>query len=241
MTDLGAGTDRVLEIGLGLADRPGAPAVGRVLEIDRPRALAPTAETGRDKVLVIVPVGAARRSSAPHSVRVVVAKRSSVPHNVRAAARRSARSSATMPCSAADQVRLRVSSSRGRQSYSGGGGGHRQAGGRSGGGGGRGGGGGGGRRSDIALKHEITLLGHLDNGLGFYRFSYNGSDKAYVGVMAQEVQAVVPEAVARGGDGYLTGLLRQARPDVRTYDAWIAAGGHVPAGNRSDADRARTP
>ena len=41
--------------------------------------------------------------------------------------------------------------------------------------------------SDIRLKHDIVLLGHLDNGLGFYRFSYNGSDKAYVGVMAQEV------------------------------------------------------
>ena len=48
--------------------------------------------------------------------------------------------------------------------------------------------GGGGRRSDIALKHDIVLLGHLNNGLGFYRFAYNGSNKTYVGVMAQEVQ-----------------------------------------------------
>ena len=55
-------------------------------------------------------------------------------------------------------------------------------------GGGGGGGGGGGRRSDIALKHDIVLLGHLANGLGYYRFSYNGSNRAYVGVMAQEVQ-----------------------------------------------------
>jgi hypothetical protein len=45
------------------------------------------------------------------------------------------------------------------------------------------------------------LLGELDNGLGFYRFSYNGSSKAYVGVMAQEVQAVMPRAVARDRDG----------------------------------------
>jgi len=45
------------------------------------------------------------------------------------------------------------------------------------------------RRSDMMLKHGISLIGHLNNGLGFYRFSYNGSDKAYVGVMAQEVQA----------------------------------------------------
>jgi hypothetical protein len=27
-------------------------------------------------------------------------------------------------------------------------------------------------------KRDILLLGHLDNGLGFYRLSYNGSDKA---------------------------------------------------------------
>ena len=73
---------------------------------------------------------------------------------------------------------------------------------RGGGGGGRGGGGGG-RRSDITLKHDIALLGRLDNGLGFYRFSYNGSNRAYVGVMAQEVQAIAPEAVTRGQDGYL--------------------------------------
>ena len=39
--------------------------------------------------------------------------------------------------------------------------------------GGRGGGGRGGRRSDVALKHDVVLLGHLDNGLGFYRFAYN--------------------------------------------------------------------
>src|SRR5205823_14499907 len=52
-------------------------------------------------------------------------------------------------------------------------------------------------RSDIRLKHDIRLLGHLENGLGYYRFSYNGSDKVYVGVMAQEVQSVKPEAVVR--------------------------------------------
>ena len=71
---------------------------------------------------------------------------------------------------------------------------------RGGGGGGRGGGG---RRSDIVLKHDIALIGHLDNGLGFYRFAYKGSDTAYVGVMAQEVQRIRPDAVVRGKDGYL--------------------------------------
>jgi hypothetical protein len=32
------------------------------------------------------------------------------------------------------------------------------------------------------LKHDITLLGHLENGLGCYRFSCNGSDKPCGGV-----------------------------------------------------------
>ena len=54
-----------------------------------------------------------------------------------------------------------------------------------------------GRRSDIRLKHDITLLGRLDNGLGFYSFAYNGEEKRYVGVMAQEVRMVKPEAIVR--------------------------------------------
>ena len=116
--------------------------------------------------------------------------------------------------------------------FSGGGGGF-SGGGRGGGGGGFGGGGGrggggGGRRSDIALKHDIRLLGHLDNGLGFYRFSYNGSDKAYVGVMAQEVQFVVPDAVTRGADGTLRVRYEKLGVKFQTYDQWIGSGGRVP-------------
>ena len=74
----------------------------------------------------------------------------------------------------------------------------------------RGGGGrGGGRRSDVRLKHDIVLLGRLDNGLGLYRFSYNGS-KVYVGVLAQEAQQVMPQAVAQGTDGY-NGAINQGQ------------------------------
>jgi hypothetical protein len=96
------------------------------------------------------------------------------------------------------------------------------------GGGGRGGGGGG-RRSDIALKHDIVLLGHLGNGLGYYRFSYIGSDKAYVGVMAQEVEQVMPDAVTRGSDGYLRVYYDKLGLAFRTYRAWIAGGAKIPA------------
>ena len=89
--------------------------------------------------------------------------------------------------------------------------------------------GGGGRRSDIRLKHDITLLGRLDNGLGFYRFAYDGSDKAYVGVIAQEVQTVEPEAVVVGRDGYFRVLYGRLGFKMQTYDQWIASGARVPS------------
>ena len=80
------------------------------------------------------------------------------------------------------------------------------------------------------LKHDIALLGHLDDGLGFYRFSYNGSDKAYVGVMAQEVQQVVPEAVVRSRDGYLRVYYDKLGVPFESYERWLATGAHVPHG-----------
>ena len=84
------------------------------------------------------------------------------------------------------------------------------------------------RRSDMMLKHDISLIGHLENGLGFYRFTYNGGDKAYVGVMAQEVQTVMPAAVLRGNDGYLQVSYDKLGVTFQTYDRWVASGAHVP-------------
>jgi hypothetical protein len=112
-----------------------------------------------------------------------------------------------------------------------GGGGFSGGGFRGGGGGFRGGGG---RRSDLALKQDVTLLGYLANGLGYYRFSYLGGQKAYVGVIAQEVDAVMPEAVTRGRDGYLRVHYERLGLTFRTYREWLAGGAQVPnAGRRS--------
>ena len=82
----------------------------------------------------------------------------------------------------------------------------------------------GGRRSDIRLKHDIVFLGYLNDGLGLYRFSYNGSSKPYVGVMAQEVERIVPAAVTQGRDGYL--LVNYERLGLRfqSYDQWLRSG-----------------
>jgi hypothetical protein len=120
---------------------------------------------------------------------------------------------------------------RGGMAMAGGGGGFRGGGGggfRGGGGGGFRGGGGGGRRSDIELKHDVVLLGYLANGLGYYRFSYLGSSKPYVGVIAQEVERLMPEAVIRGRDGYLRVYYEQLGLKLRTYTDWLAGGAKIP-------------
>jgi uncharacterized caspase-like protein len=57
--------------------------------------------------------------------------------------------------------------------------------------------------SDIRLKQDITALGRTPDGLPLYRYRYIGDDTFYVGVMAQEVAAVVPAAVSQMDDGYL--------------------------------------
>jgi hypothetical protein len=75
--------------------------------------------------------------------------------------------------------------------------------------------------SDIRLKEDITLLNRLDSGIGIYRFRYKGSDHTfYVGVMAQEVQEVMPSAVRRGGDGYLRVSYERLRLDFLTWEDW---------------------
>ncbi|WP_051134158.1 DUF3300 domain-containing protein [Methylocystis sp. ATCC 49242] len=90
----------------------------------------------------------------------------------------------------------------------------------------------GGRRSDLRLKHAVTLLGRLDNGLGFYRFIYNGGEKAFVGVMAQEVQKVMPQAVWRAPDGYLRVAYDKVGVKFQSYDRWVASGAEIPATRR---------
>ena len=42
--------------------------------------------------------------------------------------------------------------------------------------------------------------------------------------MAQEVQALVPEAVVRGRDGYLRVYYDKVGVKFQTYDQWIASG-----------------
>jgi hypothetical protein len=56
--------------------------------------------------------------------------------------------------------------------------------------------------SDIRLKHHIQEVGTTTDGLKLYRFRYIWSEETYIGVMAQEVLEVKPEAVITREDGF---------------------------------------
>ncbi|HAC57209.1 MAG TPA: hypothetical protein DCF73_02495 [Rhodobiaceae bacterium] len=63
--------------------------------------------------------------------------------------------------------------------------------------------------SDVRLKNDICRIGTLDNGLGVYRFRYIWGGPETVGLMAQEVQRIIPHAVRKFGD-YLAVNYREA-------------------------------
>jgi hypothetical protein len=63
--------------------------------------------------------------------------------------------------------------------------------------------------SDKRLKTNIKQVGKLDNGIKLYTWKWTAEAKKIVnnqpeyGVLADEVQEIMPEAVSRGTDGYL--------------------------------------
>lgn len=64
--------------------------------------------------------------------------------------------------------------------------------------------------SDISIKENIQKIGVLDNGLNLYKYEYKAPYKdtwghgQQIGVMAQEVEKIIPEAVGTHPDGYKT-------------------------------------
>jgi Chaperone of endosialidase len=76
-------------------------------------------------------------------------------------------------------------------------------------------------RSDIRLKRDIVKVGHLIEGIDLYRYRYIGGEQLYVGVMAQEVADVDPDAVLLGPDGYLRVNYGRLGLHLQTWDEWI--------------------
>ncbi len=58
-------------------------------------------------------------------------------------------------------------------------------------------------KSDIRLKEDIDKVGELPSGIGVYTFRYIGEEQLNLGVMAQEVLPIIPDAVIEHPDGYL--------------------------------------
>jgi Chaperone of endosialidase len=56
--------------------------------------------------------------------------------------------------------------------------------------------------SDRRLKQHLKRVGVLANGLPLYSFRYIWGGPTFVGVMAQDVLRVMPDAVATGPDGF---------------------------------------
>ena len=62
--------------------------------------------------------------------------------------------------------------------------------------------------SDISIKQDVRRVGTHESGIGLYEFSYLPAYRdtwghgTYVGVLAQEVEAVKPGAVHKHADGY---------------------------------------
>ena len=56
--------------------------------------------------------------------------------------------------------------------------------------------------SDERLKEDVKRVGFTDGGLPVYTYKYKGDEVIHMGVMAQEVEKISPEAVVEHASGY---------------------------------------
>lgn len=82
--------------------------------------------------------------------------------------------------------------------------------------------------SDVRQKRDVQPLDVLANGLKLYRYRYRWSPTEYVGVLAQEVAAIVPEAVSKDAAGFLCVDYRRLGLQLRTYQDWLCKGHLAP-------------
>jgi hypothetical protein len=74
--------------------------------------------------------------------------------------------------------------------------------------------------SDARLKRDVVEIGKRPDGISLYRYRYLWSETEYVGVMAQEVASVEPDAVRRGADGWLRVNYGKLGTRLMTWDEW---------------------
>ena len=81
--------------------------------------------------------------------------------------------------------------------------------------------------SDIRVKTDIRQVAKLRSGIGVYSFRFRWDWTPYVGVIAQEVEKIVPEAVSCGDDGLLRVDYDHIEAPFMTLVDWKNA--HQPA------------
>lgn len=74
--------------------------------------------------------------------------------------------------------------------------------------------------SDARAKRDVEQVATLDNGIHLYRFRYRSSDQVYVGVIAQDVARVAPQAVVEGSDGWLRVNYGMLGLKLLTWEQW---------------------
>ena len=74
--------------------------------------------------------------------------------------------------------------------------------------------------SDARLKTDIERVGQLPNGMPLYRFRYRFSPDVFVGVLAQEVREVMPEAVHVGLAGVMRVDYQRLGTRLLPWSAW---------------------
>jgi hypothetical protein len=79
--------------------------------------------------------------------------------------------------------------------------------------------------SDYRFKRDVTPVALLADGAVLYSFRYFGSDKVYVGVMAQQIGAIDPQAVIMHANGYYWVDYDRLGLKMQTLQEWRAGGG----------------
>jgi hypothetical protein len=79
--------------------------------------------------------------------------------------------------------------------------------------------------SDRRLKEDITPVGALNDGQTVYSYRYKGDPRTQIGLLAQEVERVHPDAVTRHPSGYRMVDYRRATRSARSGQAAASAPG----------------
>ena len=78
--------------------------------------------------------------------------------------------------------------------------------------------------SDRRLKADIVQVGLLRTGIPLYRFRYLWSEEVHVGVMAQDVLPIVPEAVTTDAAGFMRVNYARLGTRFMSLEEWEANG-----------------